>query len=250
MELRDHQQKLLKSLKKDRFSLIKHSRQVGVTTVLKELIIETLLNDSEAHIVYFSNRLSSAKDFLRQIKLDNRIVNLEKIKDNVFNLKLKNGNRLKITSTLSSLKGCHYSHVIIDNACFIKKLEIILEGIIPLLSSIEKSKLILASSNKKGSPYFNKLFGDDKNNFIKNKILWNEDIENLEIYENLRSIISEEDFKNEMDLEDITETKTNKDQLLSFRVNKELYYSLTKKLVEKDLSLSDYLRSLIEGDIS
>ena len=81
-------------------------------------------------------------------------------------------------------------------------------------------------------------------------------LEGIDIVEAARKLtpkevwLSEEDFKNEMDLEDITETKTNKDQLLSFRVNKELYYSLTKKLVEKDLSLSDYLRSLIEGDIS
>jgi hypothetical protein len=49
-------------------------------------------------------------------------------------------------------------------------------------------------------------------------------------------------------LEDSPEIKLNKDHLLSFRVNDELYINLTKKLLILDLSLSEYLRTLINKD--
>jgi hypothetical protein len=40
--------------------------------------------------------------------------------------------------------------------------------------------------------------------------------------------VDSETFKIEMDLEDSPEIKLNKDHLLSFRVNDELYINLTK----------------------
>ena len=43
MELKKFQKTLLTSLNENRFSLIKHSRQMGVSTVLIEFIIENLL---------------------------------------------------------------------------------------------------------------------------------------------------------------------------------------------------------------
>jgi hypothetical protein len=60
--------------------------------------------------------------------------------------------------------------------------------------------------------------------------------------------VDSETFKIEMDLEDSPEIKLNKDHLLSFRVNDELYINLTKKLLILDLSLSEYLRTLINKD--
>jgi hypothetical protein len=47
MKLRNYQTTLLESLHTNKFSLIKNSRQMGVSTVLAEFIIETLLEQNK-----------------------------------------------------------------------------------------------------------------------------------------------------------------------------------------------------------
>ena len=250
MNLKDYQTTLLESLHTNKFSLIKHSRQMGVSTVLIEFIIETLLeqNNTNNTIILFTEKLASAKDLLRKISLDARISNLKKIKDTISKIELENGNLIKIASTLDGLRGYNYTHVVIDNGCFINSLDVIISSIIPVLTSEFNSKLIIASSNKKGYSFFNDLFKDNENNFIKNKLHWTIDEENIKKYEEYKLIVDAETFKIEMDLEELPEMKLNKDFLLSFRVNNELYLSLTKKLLVLDLSLSEYLRMLINKD--
>jgi hypothetical protein len=248
MILKDFQKTLLHSLNECRFSLIKHSRQMGVSTVLKEFIIETLLNENDVTIILFNEIYSSSKEFLNKIRLDQRIISLKKDVDSVSKLVFENGNIIKIASNLDGLRGYQYTHVVIDNGCFINKLEPILSNIIPSLTSLENSKLIIASSNKKGFSYFNQLFNDDKNIFTKTKLHWSVDEENFKKYEEYRNFVDDETFKIEMDLDDVSEEKLNKDHLLSFRVNNSLYTVLTKKLLDLDLSLSEYLRTLINKD--
>ena len=251
MKLRNYQTTLLESLRTNKFSLIKHSRQMGVSTVLVEFIVETLLEQNNTNnntIILFTEKLASAKHLLNKIRLDGRISDLKKIKDTVSILQLENGNLIKIASTLDGLRALNSTHVIIDNACFINRLDDIISCIIPVLSSQFNSKLIIASSNKKGSSFFNNLFNDNENNFIKNKLHWSIDEENIKKYEEYKLIVDSETFKIEMDLEDSPEIKLNKDHLLSFRVNDELYVNLTKKLLILDLSLSEYLRTIINKD--
>ena len=91
------------------------------------------------------------------------------------------------------------------------------------------------------------MFSNDNNIFIKNILHWSIDEENLKKYEEYRLIVDSETFKVEMDLEDVS-GKLNKDHLLSFRVNDDLYMALSKKLLGLDLSLSEYLRMLIKRD--
>jgi hypothetical protein len=47
MKLRNYQTTLLESLHTNKFSLIKNSRQMGVSTFLAEFIIETLLEQNK-----------------------------------------------------------------------------------------------------------------------------------------------------------------------------------------------------------
>jgi hypothetical protein len=247
MELKKFQKTLLTSLNENRFSLIKHSRQMGVSTVLIEFIIENLLNENNKTIVLFTEKLSSCKELLNKIRLDNRIISLKKTKDTVSYLEFENGNRIKIASSLDGLRGYGFEYLIIDNACFVGNLDNLLTNILPILNAKTNSKLILASSNKKGYSYFNELFSNDNNIFIKNILHWSIDEENLKKYEEYRLIVDSETFKVEMDLEDVS-GKLNKDHLLSFRVNDDLYMALSKKLLGLDLSLSEYLRMLIKRD--
>lgn len=247
MELKKFQKTLLNSLNEHRFSLVKHSRQMGVSTVLIEFIIEKLINKNDITIVLFAEKLSSCKGLLNKIRLDNRIISLKKIKETVSYLELENGNRIKIASTLDGLRGYGFEYLVIDNACFINKLDNLLTSILPMLTYKETTKLIIASSNKKGYSYFNELFSDNNNIFVKNILHWSIDEENIKKYEEYKLLVDSETFKIEMDLEDVS-GKSNKDHLLTFRVNDDLYMALSKKLLSLDLSLSEYLRMLIKHD--
>lgn len=247
MELKKFQKTLLNSLNEHRFSLVKHSRQMGVSTVLIEFIIEKLINKNDITIVLFAEKLSSCKGLLNKIRLDNRIISLKKIKETVSYLELENGNRIKIASTLDGLRGYGFEYLVIDNACFISNLDNLLTSILPILTYRETTKLIIASSNKKGNSYFNELFSDDNNIFVKNILHWSIDEENIKKYEEYKLLVDSETFKIEMDLEDVS-GKSNKDHLLTFRVNDDLYMALSKKLLSLDLSLSEYLRMLIKHD--
>jgi hypothetical protein len=71
---------------------------------------------------------------------------------------------------------------------FINRLDDIISYTIPVLSSQFNSKLIIASSNKKGSSFFNNLFNDNENNFIKNNLHWSIDEENIKNMKNINSL--------------------------------------------------------------
>jgi len=78
MKLKTFQKTLLDSLNQNRFSLIKHSRQMGVSTVLIEFIIKKLLKENNITVVLFTENYSSSKELLNKIRLDTRIISLKK----------------------------------------------------------------------------------------------------------------------------------------------------------------------------
>jgi hypothetical protein len=249
MKLSNYQITLLESLKIDRFSLIKHSRQMGVSTVLTEFIIELLLTNENNNIIIICEKLSSSKHLLNKIRIDNRLFDLKKIKNNTRRLDYENGNSIRIISNLDGLRGHEYSHVIIDNACFINNLSDFLTTITPMLNIKKNSQLIIASNNKKGWSFFNDLFKNNDNIFKKHLIKWELNEKYDEIwYNNLKNYLSDDDIKCEYDLIEINNIKKNKDKLISFRLDDQTYDELIKNLLIKDISLSEYLRFLIKND--
>jgi predicted DNA binding CopG/RHH family protein len=54
-------------------------------------------------------------------------------------------------------------------------------------------------------------------------------------------------FNSEINLIDIP-NKTNKNRVVTIRVNDDILNKITDKLLERDLSISEYIRQLIEDD--
>jgi predicted DNA binding CopG/RHH family protein len=54
-------------------------------------------------------------------------------------------------------------------------------------------------------------------------------------------------FNSEINLIDIP-NKTNKNRVVTIRVNDDILNKITDKLLERDLSISEYIRQLIESD--
>jgi len=250
MELRDYQQDLLDTFKTHRFVLVKHSRQMGVTTTIIEHIIHLLLDDKKHTIIFFTLNSTIGKEILNKIRTDNRVSGVGFVNQKTNVLVLNNGNKVKLGITSDSFRGDNFTDFILDNGCFINNLKQLIQIAQVNLASQKYSSIIISSSNKKGVSDFNELFNDTKNIFKKQLIHWssNKELDN-EWSDKIKKQMSEADFKCEYDLLDTPqEEKNNKDRLISFRLNDEIYNKLSEKLIQRDMSLSEYLRFLITND--
>jgi hypothetical protein len=240
MEFYDYQKKLLKSYEDDRFVLVKHSRQMGITTTLIEHMINLLTKYENKKIIFVSNNLDCARHVLNKIKLDSRMVDKIGKKPSIISISLLNGNELYVTSSIGGFKRESFTDIIVDNAAFVKDLN---GNIAPILAS--NGNIILCSGNKKGETFFNNLFKDDKNVFKKHLIHWKENPNYDEKWEN--------DFKKYMGVEafdvefNLLDTSKVKDKKIMFRLNNDDYTILTNKMTEKGMSISEYLRYLIRN---
>jgi len=75
-------------------------------------------------------------------------------------------------------------------------------------------------------------------------------IYNNDWYENIKKLYGENlnSFYCEIDLKNISPIK-NKDRIINVRLDDETMNKLSTKLIEMDLSLSEYIRTLIKKDI-
>ena len=168
-------------------------------------------------------------------------------------MELSNGNKFDVFGdNVDYLRGYKSNTIIVDNAAFINRLEEVIKMTNTIKLIKDKPSIILASANNINENYFNKLFLDENNMFVKRKILWNQNPKfTNEWYSKLTETMVDEHFKAEIDLVDfegpIGIAKT-KDRIINVRIDDDLMSHLTNRLVERDLSLSDYIRTLIKND--
>jgi hypothetical protein len=244
IELYDYQKNLLKVFNEEQFVLVKQSRQMGISTLLCEYILEEITYNEDRHIVILSSNQTNGIFLLDNIKLS--LKNTAMITNTRKRLKLINGNRIDVITTHNDLRGTTPNIVIIDNAGFIDNFEKIINYFIKHL--LPETKIIINSNNNTNS-YFNKLY-NDKNKFYKVLIPWvlhpnRDNIWYEKIKENYGGSIDM--FNSEINLIDIP-NKTNKNRVVTIRVNDDILNKITDKLLERDLSISEYIRQLIESD--
>jgi hypothetical protein len=248
IELYDYQKDLIKTFEKERFIAVKHSRQIGITTTLVSYVVDYILNGNDKTICLISNTKSNSVNLLNKIRCE--ITEEKFIKNNINEIILKNGNRIKVCSNIDGVRGYGIDLIVVDNAGFSNNLEKIIETVIPSIMSKIDSKIILISSNNRNS-YFNKLF-NSSNIFYKKILHWdiNPNHDNI-WYEEMRLAIGDESkFKSEIDLIDEKEiNEKNKNRVITVRLNDDIINKISEKLIEKDLSLSEYIRELINKDI-
>ena len=253
LDLYDYQKNLLETFDKNRFVLVKHSRQMGITTLLKIYLANSILNNynKPKTFVLISNNLLQACDVLEDIKrLVKQSYDKDFIVDNKRELTIENGNRIMVKPpSPEATKSFVIDEIIIDNVNYVNTLESLFSCIIPTINT-NSSKIILISSGRPVNEFLKKLFLPSNDNFVKKTITWEMNpTRGKEWYDNMKKDLGEDLVRSEIDLIDIDEKPKIK-KSVSFRLETDLLETMKTKLKYENISLSDYLRNLIKEDLS
>lgn len=256
----EFQEKIITDTEENKINIIASCRQSGLSSLIDVYIAWKLIFGSDENILITSHNLQAAIlhiDRIRNILYNyasDSMLDYKCFRNNKKEIIIGN-NRVTCKAASRGVIGDSYSLIFIDNAGFIDELESIYKSIIPCILAIKNSKLIIASSANKNS-FFNKLAieikDNEKSNFKLTQIKWNDmpsrDQQWLEeqklILGNNQDIIDQE-----LNCVLTFEERTVKDKYIGLRVPEELFQKITTK-IKKTLSMSDYLRGLIEKDIN
>ena len=254
IELYNYQKDLLNTLDDNRFVMVKHSRQMGITTLLKLYLANAVVNnyENEKTFAILAPNLSSGYELLEGVKRlvmqmhdsSNMVINNKK------KLQWKNGNRIMVCSnSIDSFRGYRIDEIIIDGGDYIDNLEDIIACVAGGLQM--GGKIILASSNSKNDTFFKKIFNDESNQFVKKIITWDlHPNRDKEWYDDMARHLSKEDLEIELDLIDCVEVVEPIKKTISLRIDSTLVDKISLKLVDMNINLSEYIRRLIEKDLS
>lgn len=250
-KLYPYQEELLNDFKNNRFLMVKHSRQVGLTTLIAIYIANFLLENKEKDntILLFSGSMDSSSNILNLVR---EIIGKNKKKityldNNQRSIRLENDNMVRIGQTLDSFRGRNFNGIIMDNCFGVNGIEQKIDWVSKIINI---KHFILVSSGLGSYTHFNKLFNDETNVFKKKTISWNLNPNfNIEWFESMKKLLTPEEFDIEIQLIDNIITPIKKDRVISVRLTDDLINKMSCKLLEKDINQSEYIRGLIEGDL-
>lgn len=258
LKLYKFQEDILKSIIDSKVDIIAHSRQMGISQIFALYIAWFVLFNYEKNVFIMSNDTQMAVHLLERVKfiLRNYTVNgifnfdSEIIKDNKKSFSLKNGCSVEIASSENSFKGKQKHLCFIDNAAFIKNLESITNSVFCEMSAIKDTKLIIASCPYDDS-YFNKL-AIEWTEANRQVIPWNlHPQRDEEWFNKMCKTLNFEINAMDQELNCIInyKEKSSKDKTISLRIPFDKFRAIKTKIGD-ELSISDYIRSLIEKDLS
>lgn len=247
--------------------IIKKSRQMHLTTLFATYVAWYMLfnKTDRTEIVYCTNKFDGSKRFKRMV--DQILIDYygeeewvrERLHHRATQTTLKNGNTIRVhSSNIDSMRGwsLNPTHMyIFDEAAYIRHIDDFIET----LEFIRRDKdmKVIMGSTPNGFEGFHKLWS--------NMILGQNDYKGVDLpyhkhprrdeswLEDQRKMLGNElQFKQEVLAEFLTpsQTKKNKSNLLQFRVTDDIMTKIGLRLIEEDLSISEYLRKLVKKDIA
>jgi len=264
LEYYDFERNIIDLINNNSYSLILKSRQMYVSTLLGVYSLYSMINNKK--IYYFSHNLNVSRMFLERframaINYDSNIF----VVDNKDEKRFKKGGSIKLLSSdRTSLHSIDFNDdviVIIDEADFVKNLNRLMDEIFRRVDANDcKIKIILASTPQAYKlDYFFNLYSQSirgETEFKSIKINYKDSPNYDEIWaEQMKKMLNgdEDMYKTEILAEFISpwpKIKKPKKNLIQFRLNDDLLNKLSKKLIERDVNVSTYLRDLIIKDVN
>lgn len=241
----------------NRFSLIVKGRQMHITTLLACYAAWRILQGKD--IIYASFKCHLSNHFIMLVKLYLDRVGVEYDIENKRRLKIIDGGQVVSISTSTGSKGYECDDLIIDTASHIDNLQELFSATLPTLKT--KGKCIIASTPNGKGDFFHKLWEESrigKNKFQSVRVTFEDNprydedwLENMKRYMNMNQrMIDQEIYAKFLDPSPKKKRKkNNKNNLIQFRVNDDLYRKVCEKLIEKDISISQYMRELLLKDV-
>lgn len=248
LQMTSQQKEIINDIEKNRFNYYLKSRQIGFTELLMNYISKKMITETDTTIIFVCYRFASANNLIKNITSLINFFYPNLIKNSQHHgLTLFNGNSLKVISSnlgVDQLRGYGFEYLIFDE-CFNEE---ILSFALPCLNTKENSRIILGSS----------LFVKDFANFVeKSDCVKRLHYSNCSLFDEDRVKIFKKNtgdaFKYEMDLNVDEFVKNNKpkekSKILQFRVDNGLENKILERLIECDISFSEYIRNLIIKDL-
>lgn len=265
LEYQPFQKEVIDVLCNNKDVIIKKSRQMYLTTTLSIYVAYHMIfneNEKNKEILYCSHKLCISKRFIK--KVDAILYDYygeeylkKKVTNQTTKIELDNGNTLRVFSaTVDNFRGWGLDNVhmtIFDEAAYIDKLK----DCLSLVSLENNMKIVLGSSPNGLETFFNVWEGSYRqtNKFIninlpyhKNPRYDEEWLENMKAMLNHNDRVIREAIYAEFVLPE-PKPKKRKDNLIQFRVSDDVMNKIGLKLIEKDVTISQYLRQLIKEDI-
>jgi hypothetical protein len=229
------------------------SRQVGVTNIMSNYCVNFLVNNNSSRNVLYvahSNSKQSTfffKDISEKLrKYYGKQVYRDFVTKDKSSEIIVNGNSLRLYSDVNVKRDSLYG-VIFDNFEFISGAESHYRDMIKLISSSPESRVIICGKTPEYLGVFKlKTIHWSEIEFFDSK--WRE---------NMIKAIGNDAFDAEFNnlsptygrIKTEPINKPTKDKILQVRVDTDMYTSIAVHLMDKDLTLSDYIRGLIESDL-
>jgi hypothetical protein len=257
--LMEYEKQFLINLIENRFTIDLHSRQIGISTLMATYCAYNLIFGLEERILFIGCRLENAHEFINQVKpiLSNYYESNNKKLNLLINrqgeIELENKNKLTTRGmSLDSLRGVNFNKIIVENPSGNPNFKEINRTISYIFSQINKYHYHIIGQICYQDLFYELFIGD--NIFKKSK--WHYSLNSgrypaTYIQELKGKYIDEIAWQQEMELELVfTKNHINKKNLIQCRVDNEFFNKIGKRLIEMDCSLSEYMRGLIEKDLT
>ena len=252
--------------------LVIKSRQMHISSIMELYIAWYVIFNIDKQVFILSHSSAGAKKILEHIKiiLKNYSVDDEKdgivtktyfhweddfVTNNKSELQLSNGCKINVSGPSADAgKGCGIDFLYVDEAAFIKNFESIYAALGMAVCCKKNSKIIIASTPRDNS-FFNRLaLNVGEGYFNPTRLHWKD--HNIygstgnSWYGDMCKMLGNDQKRIDQELECVINYSDNpiKEKTLTLRVSEELHKKMQIKI--GSVSISDYIRRLIERDLS
>tara|TARA_R110000796_G_scaffold164578_1_gene281434 strand:+ start:8705 stop:9568 length:864 start_codon:yes stop_codon:yes gene_type:complete len=253
-EYYDFEKRVVNLINNNRFSIILKGRQQHISTILAAYASWSILNGKK--IAFYTNSLHMGQYFISKVRVILVNYGVEFERENKSQFFLKNGGSI-FTACRPTGIYAQFDEIIYDEAAFCDNLEEAIQVGVKRLN--DNGKIILASTPNGYNKFFTlwegSVLGD--NDFKRIKITYKDNPRyDEEWVEGMKKRLNmnEKHIRQELYAEFIMPTpkkpKKTKNKLIQFRLNDDLFNKLSMRLIEDDINVSAYLRSLILKDVN
>lgn len=178
-ELYDYQEKMIRSMQENRYSIFATARQIGKSTTTCGFILWYILFNPEKTVALLANKGDTAREILGKVQLAYQYLPkwLQQgvVEWNKGSFVLENQSRVIAAATSTdSIRGYSINLLFIDEAAFIENWDEFFNSTFPTISSGESTKVVLVSTPN-GLNHFYKTWDyalQGKNEYNPIKVMW------------------------------------------------------------------------------
>ena len=251
---------ILNLFHENKFSIVKKSRQMHLTTLAAAYCAWCMLFKTDYSIGVVSDKISNSSVIIEKVRIilqnfSNSIFHWEDdfVKNNKNEIRLKNGCSIKSFTPKNAGIGYQIRMYILDECAFYS-LDNLFKIILPTINALKDTKLI-AYSTPNGDNDFKVLWENSINkesNFENLSVNWkdNPNQNNDEWFDRTCKMLGNDEKTIKQEIwGEFVDKHVSKPKMISLRLNDSILNKVYKKIESENKTISEYLRELIKKDL-